>query len=79
MAPQSNTYIAIIQGFLIQKSAPKDNRRIYIKTGIVRTKILFVEINMARNFYWKMVFSPTLSEKRPVIKNQFQMKFSQIN
>ena len=34
---------------------------------------------MATNFYWEMVFSPTLSEKRPAIKNQFQMKFSQIN
>ena len=34
---------------------------------------------MARNFYWEMVFIPTLSEKRPAIKNQFQMKFSQIN
>ena len=26
-----------------------------------------------------MFFSPTLSEKRPAIKSQFQMKFSQIN
>ena len=34
---------------------------------------------MARIFYWEMVFSPTLSEKRPAIKNQFQVKFSQIN
>ena len=36
-------------------------------------------VNMARNFYWEMVFSPSLSEKRPAIKNQFKMKFSQIN
>ena len=34
---------------------------------------------MAKIFYWEMVFSPSLSEKRPAIKNQFQMKFSQIN
>ena len=33
---------------------------------------------MARNFYWEMAFSPTLSENRPVIKNPFQLKFSQI-
>ena len=36
-------------------------------------------MDLARNFYWEMVFSPTLSEKRPAIKNQFQVKFSQIN
>ena len=34
---------------------------------------------MTRNFYWEMVFSPSLREKRPAIKNQFQMKFLQIN
>ena len=34
---------------------------------------------MARIFYWEMVFSPTLGEKRPAIKNKFQVKFSQIN
>ena len=39
------------------------------------TRALKCNIYMARNFYWEMVFSSTLSENRPVIKNPFQFFF----
>ena len=44
-----------------------------------KSKKKFMANNWQEFFTGRWFFRPTLSEKHPAIKNQYQVKFSQIN